>query len=1164
MTENKSGSTFFRWRASKLYPNASECVSTKIGIFHGNHWWHSTGPAREAYDNNTIAIRVQLSMLCTDRGDSIVHFNLYMIGRTADAATAVPTIMFFCPEKELRRQAKKTIVEGGILEQLPGFRTGHQTREPGVGTLIQPASTIRWTEQPCISAPNVYFDPTRPITAIGMPIFVECGDNHIRQATANVAFEGGDCVYISVLHVFNPKSSPTQSPAAANSDSEYDIGSGTEIEEDFDEAIITSCASVSSPGESLHSPLDWTSPESSATDRTTDGASFSPNFHRRQPSISSPVSNVQYNSVLRGSPAVAVIPPLEDLQYLGYMLRSCEDLDHAVIAIKNSKIQSIVYALKSNTLAERECTYRKGPAQDPSVFSTHTSAGVIPGSLVNGAASMRLPNSYTYQEVYQVRLDRPLAWGDCGAVIINDGTGEPYGFVVASSADRCLAYMIAASVVLESAVLQWHLPSVVDEGKKLDDLMKDVSEHRAASSCNQEHHTHNQSSYQTGRGSPISSMASASLPLDGSYDWDAWNTPPTTSQISKQKVKRSIGASPNPYDSAGLHTGPDSIIDTESCMQLKSKQFMITVRRSSMAAFLRREAEGSVRPKQQLRHESGIFRKPVVISRYPKQMLTLGKMQDKSIPASDEPKVSKPLTIVVPSTCMFAPIQADVERMWLESIVPDLRSIGGSLDPLGTMFQSSNARVSIANLKWHCIKHFSTYGLGKHWYPHVLARPHTLLSFLTVAAAHNDVISGRISESFETAALQHESIVMISENLLNPVITVSDYNIAAVVHLAMAETITRKEVNLAYHEAGLKAMIERRGGLGKLGLTGHLSSLASWVHLQSAILRGARPRDMYVGFCQTNSQLSTPMAATTAENPSYCPRGTFDTLQRSKKCSPMALDILNDMHTMIERLLLKRNMPSSCEPTAINDIFKRITQECVPISRLEKTRVLCEEDWKYEAIRLTSIILATAIYRRIPLSEAHNSIRPTRLASVLNASPSSSRCSNSIFSSSLEEKDTTPYTEFSMSPISSMEQSSPGIDANCSPFDVHSLAASSTQVLPNSSPQRVYSGPPGGPTALLRALKDALERSNLSDCWSDMAGVLLWIGLTVGAASRSSDSKILSQYFAATAMRASIMLCFDYPNVVHATHLRMTEVIEALSASPESAEEGTASKKRKT
>jgi hypothetical protein len=62
-----------------------------------------------------------------------------------------------------------------------------------------------------------------------------------------------------------------------------------------------------------------------------------------------------------------------------------------------------------------------------------------------------------------------------------------------------------------------------------------------------------------------------------------------------------------------------------------------------------------------------------------------------------------------------------------------------------------------------------------------------------------------------------------------------------------------------------------------------------------------------------------------------------------------------------------------------------------------------------------------------------------------------------------------------------------------------------------------------------------------------MAGVLLWIGLVIGAASNQNRDKILRRYFSATTIRACIILCFEHPEAIHSTMLKMTQIVEVLS-----------------
>ena len=80
----------------------------------------------------------------------------------------------------------------------------------------------------------------------------------------------------------------------------------------------------------------------------------------------------------------------------------------------------------------------------------------------------------------------------------------------------------------------------------------------------------------------------------------------------------------------------------------------------------------------------------------------------------------------------------------------------------------------------------------------------------------------------------------------------------------------------------------------------------------------------------------------------------------------------------------------------------------------------------------------------------------------------------------------------------------------------------------------------------LKQLVHALVHSDLSDCWSEMAGVLLWIGLTASTASSKNKDRNLRRYFSALTVRASMLLCFEHPGALHATLLRMEAINKAL------------------
>jgi hypothetical protein len=426
------------------------------------------------------------------------------------------------------------------------------------------------------------------------------------------------------------------------------------------------------------------------------------------------------------------------------------------------------------------------------------------------------------------------------------------------------------------------------------------------------------------------------------------------------------------------------------------------------------------------------------------------------------------------------------------------------------MFQSSHPGVSVEQLKFHCSRYFGTRSLGIFWIPTALSYPHTFLGTLCLATAYHDVMHELPLESVQTIALRQEVIHLVGQNMLDPEASISDHNIMAVIQLIISEVIGREESGLTWHESGLETMIEQRGGLNQLGVHGRLASSIAWVSLATANLREEQPRTIYLDYCTANSTRQYQPAATIPESPIYCPRSSFKTIQRSPRCTPKALELLGDIRMMIDIFLHESKSTRRNSQTLMN-LYKKIvsTEEYPLVAELRKDRVLTENEWKYEAIRIASVIQATAIIRRVPLSEALVCAAQMWKDSAVSASSTASQ-----------------DTEQSNS-LSSTNAPHPSISA-------HEYFSSASAPAPTDT------------TALLTHLRTALSHSNLSSCWSDMAGVLLWISLVVGAASKKSESKVLKRYFSAMAMRAGIMLCFEHPEAICATVSRMAEVVGAL------------------
>jgi hypothetical protein len=516
---------------------------------------------------------------------------------------------------------------------------------------------------------------------------------------------------------------------------------------------------------------------------------------------------------------------------------------------------------------------------------------------------------------------------------------------------------------------------------------------------------------------------------------------------------------------------------------------------------------------------------------------------------------------------------------------PPFVSIGKSLDPFRTMFQSSHPGVSVEELKFHCSRYFGTRALGKYWIPTALSYPHTFLGTLCLATAYHDVIHERSLESVQTIALRQEVIHLVGQNMLNPEARVSDHNIMAIIQLIISEVIGREESALGWHENGIENMILQRGGLDKLGVNGRLASAISWVSLATSVLREEQPRTMYAEYCAAHSTKQYRPTATLPESPICCPRASWRTITKSARCTTKARDLLSDIRMMID-FFLHETRSSRRNSQTLLGVYEKIINpaEYPPISEIRKSRPLTQHDYKYEAIRIASIIQAAAIVRRIPLSRALQHAVEVNNSSAFYTTSTAMVSSESLVS----PRDETSATGHSTSPSFSTYATSPSMPqqsyfqaagSRSSISSIHaprpSFSSTSSAARPsissihsNSSDHVYFPAPPASApnkvTTLLRDLRTTIESSNISACWSDMAGVLLWIGLVVGAASKESESKIHKKYFSALTMRAGVMLCFEHPEAINSTMVRMSEVVEALGAETGSAsnDEGKGKKRR--
>jgi hypothetical protein len=540
-------------------------------------------------------------------------------------------------------------------------------------------------------------------------------------------------------------------------------------------------------------------------------------------------------------------------------------------------------------------------------------------------------------------------------------------------------------------------------------------------------------------------------------------------------------------------------------------------------------------------------------------------------------KLQEPHDFVLPPSPLFMFCRKGAPMPYDTYTPPPFVSIGKSIDPFRTMFQASHPGVSVEELKFYCSRYFGTKALGKYWIPTALSYSHTFLGTLCLATAYHDVINELPLESVQTIALRQEVIHLVGRNMLDPETRVSDHNLMAIIQLIISEVIGREESGLSWHEDGIENMIKQRGGLNELDVNTRLASAISWVSMATSILREESPRTMYAEYCAANSTKQYRPTAALPESPIFCPRSTWKTIPRSSKCTPKAQELLDDIRTMIDHFLLDSDFQNS---QILMSLYEKIIspRQYPPISEIRMSRLLTQHDHKYEAIRIASIIQAVAIIKRLPLSDALSlaTVEIQSQSTIVNNSAAA--YSSDALVSPLDTHHETPVTENHIRSYSSIHPTSSTVPQPfVSPLDSRASFSSTTSAprpsissTHSTSSEYTYFPPPparnpSDTTSLLINLRTTIERSNISACWSDMAGVLLWIGLVVGAASKKSKSKIHKKYFSAMTMRAGVMLCFEHPEAINSTMVRMVEVVEALGGEKkgEQADDGGKGKRRR-
>jgi hypothetical protein len=130
-------------------------------------------------------------------------------------------------------------------------------------------------------------------------------------------------------------------------------------------------------------------------------------------------------------------------------------LDYALFEIPESQL----VAWTGGDLDDIEEHIEESPSQtegkclrqttNSKIVCSTTSGGSIPGELLASPTFLKAASGLTYQEIWTIHLQGPLAKGDSGSWVRDATTGNVYGHVIAGSLKADFAYIIPMCSVIE-------------------------------------------------------------------------------------------------------------------------------------------------------------------------------------------------------------------------------------------------------------------------------------------------------------------------------------------------------------------------------------------------------------------------------------------------------------------------------------------------------------------------------------------------------------------------------------------------------------------------------------------------------------------------------------------------------------------------------------------
>ncbi|KAF5705670.1 hypothetical protein FMUND_11976 [Fusarium mundagurra] len=452
--------------------NPEDSIGTFIGYLRDGRYscWEAAGPARLAFRELSPAIKHLLETSNISPTD-IVSWSMYMVGH--NERTAAPKLLICSTDAKTRKNIRQLIKDSGIMDKYPGIGLGEVSALPDRPVIRELSREAIEALLPfgCDIKRAVLADGSEP--ALGKRIFVvNPHDFSLRPATAGpIILHGDKCYQLTVAHAFRHTKEFDHSTdqQIAEDDCDFDGMSddGGDEESQYDEITSKGSATlgeIESDEASFETSLDdFSGDKHSSSNSESPSSDHLDGGNDPRLSVESPEDNHGFGEF-----------DISQLQYFGNLffsslIGSNPSLDYALIETSRmpENVEESPMATDSlvSSIGEIE-------SDDISIVATTSPRCRVEGRLTATPSYIRLPEQGSFQEVYPIRLGKPLQDGDCGTAVFGKDNNRFYGHIVAGGPGTSIAYLVPAGEISRDiqAYFGLHLMQEGQQEHSKDDL----------------------------------------------------------------------------------------------------------------------------------------------------------------------------------------------------------------------------------------------------------------------------------------------------------------------------------------------------------------------------------------------------------------------------------------------------------------------------------------------------------------------------------------------------------------------------------------------------------------------------------------------------------------------------------------------------------------------